>query len=247
MKHISLVIEKVLKRLNITCSAEEKEKLAAFPEKAVYKAMDKFCQTEAKKSVITNAFTKLYLLCLTEEEKLNNEKKIIKEEPKKIPEKKVRKVTLFSGTAKKSYTHGKQYFKHGNWYKYPDQAIHEDFRPCMPYDSKCTENCGACNANKRINRRDINPEDELRKAIQSGKMNMKGLSFLRHCFLGKPELLTLIDGVLAIHTVETEPIEEAPKLTIDERSSNESTTTIEDRQSSLLSKMRAIGNMMFDL
>ena len=104
----------------------------------------------------------------------------------------------FGGNSHNTYAKGLQYFKHGTWHPYPDQAVDEDFRPAAPADSKCTQNCGACHANsgKKIDRSNIVPEEELKKAIRSGKMNMQGLAFLRSSFLHKPELLTLIDNAL---------------------------------------------------
>jgi len=46
-------------------------------------------------------------------------------------------------------------------------------------------------------RRNLEPIEELKKAIRSGKMNKKGLAFLRGVFVNhKPELIPIIDAYL---------------------------------------------------
>lgn len=90
-----------------------------------------------------------------------------------------------------TFNEGVTYWKHGQNYQYPDQALDENSHPTEPIS----------NYKKPLPQDDphrytINPHDELKKAIRSGKINKQGLTFLRNTFLDKPKLLQIIDAYL---------------------------------------------------
>jgi len=88
-----------------------------------------------------------------------------------------------------SFDEGVEYYKYGQWYKYPDQAIHKETNPSQPDpNEKIRES--------KPERLTINIGDELKKAIASGNINKDGLAFLRNTFLNKPDILEIIDTYL---------------------------------------------------
>ena len=99
-----------------------------------------------------------------------------------------------SGSVSKyvTFTQGLTYWKYGKEYKYPDQAISDEYtKPCQPQSNYTWPT--PVDAPERDN---IEPAEELKEAIQSGNINKEGLEFLRGAFLHKPELLQTINDYL---------------------------------------------------
>jgi hypothetical protein len=90
-----------------------------------------------------------------------------------------------------TFNEGVNYWKYGKEYKYPDQALDEHSNPTKP-DPTYTEPP----AQDDPSRYELDQIEQLKKAIRSGKINKKGLGFLRNVFIDKLELLQIIDAYI---------------------------------------------------
>jgi len=69
-----------------------------------------------------------------------------------------------------TFNQGLTYWKHGKEYKYPDQAIDKDTNPCKKPDDE-PERMPQDDQRREI----IDPVEELKKALRTGKVNIEGL------------------------------------------------------------------------
>ena len=213
---ISSVIENKLKFLKL--SRTGKIRLTPFADKVLYKAYDHMLRTYEETPEYP--FNTFYAFCLIEAKRLElepdwdiitqfptfSEISVATLENEKFEMKKCQQIMNNLNNYKKNpnkykktynrvnygptFNEGVQYWKYGRYYMYPDQAL-EDSNPTQPVpDYKPKQ------AQDDPTRLYSNPYDELKKAIRSGKMNKKGLAFLRGAFIDKPELLQIIDAYL---------------------------------------------------
>ena len=219
------VIQYKLKSLKLTRAG--KIRLTPFTSKVLYKALS--CMQRTFNAIPEYPYNIYYALCFLEADRL-------KEEPdwdaiKKFPnfcEESVatteneafdmKKCYQFMDRYRNNYTkkytksthrskygptfkEGVTYWKHGIEYKYPDQALHKDSNPA-PQDPTYRAPLPQ-DAPERV---DIDQVEQLKKAIRIGKINKKGLSFLRRTYIGRPELLEIIDACLQLDVDDDVPL-----------------------------------------
>jgi len=214
---ISHVIENKLRFLALTRAG--KIRLCVFSDKILYKALSLWQRTYS--SMPKDPFNAYFSLCLLEAQRLHLEadwnvmndfpyfdtdgsvtlndetfdmKKchdVMHEFGKRKQTPKYYSTNSARGKHGQTFNQGITYWKHGEEYPYPDQAVDEQTNPCkkdLMYIKPLSQDDPS-----RFN---IDQKEELIKAIRSGKMSKKGLSFLRNTFREKPEILQTIDDYL---------------------------------------------------
>jgi len=184
-----------------------KVSLTVFQDKVLYHALNKIQRNH--KDIPANPFNTYYAYCLSESKRLQLEPdwSVLANFPgyntqsdatlkgEKFDMKKCN--NFLKGVRRKStkksvsFSKSGQYWKHGQWYSYPDAAIDSESCPCQE-DPTWKPRL----AQQDPSRLTISPAEELQKAINSGKIDPKGLEFLQAVCSVNAELTNVIDTYL---------------------------------------------------
>jgi len=228
---ISYVIESKLRFLKLTRAG--KIRLSVFSDKVLYHAINKLQRTYS--NTPKNPFNTYFSLCLLETQRLQLQPSwdamndfpyfdidgAVTLNDEMFDMKKCHDITHDLGKQKKkpkyhstntrqsahgpTFSEGLSYWKYGKEYPYPDQGIGDDTNP-----TKKDPTYVPPLKQSDPSRFNLSQKDELKKAVQSGKISKKGLAFLRNTFLNKPELLNIIDAHLNNQASPTDDQETIP-------------------------------------